>query len=472
MKVPFVGPFYQARSLNADSQRAVNCFLEMDNASPRAPVALYGTPGLTLRFTLPTGPVRGCIQDFGSTWWVGGNTVYRVLPDYTIQTIGTIGTSSGRVSMAFSGTQIIIVDGSAGYILTATAVLPITDGEFPNGVTRATFQDNYFAVAGDTSGRFYISDLADGRNWDGLDFASGEGSPDNTIGIISDHGELWLFGDNSAEPWTNTGNPDFPFQRATNAFIEAGTAAGDSICKLDNSLFWYGQDDRGAGIVWRMTGYTPVRVSNHAVEKAIQSYTTTSDAFAYSFQMEGHSFYVLTFPTEDATWVYDVATQQWFEWLWRDPNLNTLHRHRSNCHVSYGGEHLVGDWETGEVYALDFNSYTDNGDAIIRLRTAQTMEAEQKRLFYASLQVDMETGVGLAVGQGSAPLVMLRFSDDGGHTWSDIKTASVGAAGQYGGRAMFRRLGAGRNRTWELSMTDPVKFAVFGAVANVGKGSH
>lgn len=474
IRIPFVGPSYQARSLNSDAQRTINCYLEMDNASPRAPVALYGTPGTVLRFTLPTVPVRACIYEGGYSWWVAGNTVYRVDASFNILTLGTINTATGQIGIASNGGQLLIVDGVSGWIVTVSSSTldAITDPEFPNGVQRATYQDSFFLVAGDGTGKFYINETPNnGALWNGLDFASAEGSPDHTIGIISDHREVWLFGDDSAEVWINTGNADFPFQRSGNVFIEHGCAAAGTVAKADNTVFWLGADDRGSGIVWRADGYTPIRISTHALEKAIDSYDTIADAFSFAYQQEGHVFYVLTFPTAGATWCYDAATQQWHERAWRDPNTGNLFRWRANCSVFAGGRHLVGDFESGNVYELDLDAFTDNGDPILRLRATTCSENLQQRMFYSSLQVDMETGVGLATGQGSDPLMMLRYSSDGGHTWSGIKTATCGKIGEYGARAKFNRLGAGRNRVWEISMTDPVKFAVFGAVAEADQGT-
>jgi hypothetical protein len=476
MKIPFVGPAYAARSLNADAQRAVNCFLEMDNASPRAPVALYGTPGTVLRFTLGDSPVRGSIRQGDYSYWVAGDSVYRVeavtSTTYTATLLGAITTSTGQVSMASNGTEVLIVDGLAGWLATSSALTQIADADFPNGVTRAAYQDGYFIVTGDGTQKFYINETPNtGSAWNGADFGSAEGSPDNTVGLISDHRELWLGGSKSFEVFVNTGNTDFPFERSGNTFIEHGCASGATLDKLDNTVFWLGADDLGTGIVWRAQGYTPTRISNHALEKAIQGYSTISDAFAFTYQQEGHGFYVLTFPTAGKTWVYDVATNEWHERAWRNPSTNELTRWRPNCYVFFNDEHLVGDFETGKVYALDLDTYTDNGDPLLFLRTTQCLNAEKARLFLEELIIDMETGVGLATGQGSDPQIMLRYSKDGGRSWSGIKTKSMGAAGEYARRVKFGPMGAGRDWVFEVSITDPVKRAIFGAFARVTKGS-
>jgi hypothetical protein len=473
MRIPFVGSSATARSLNADAERSVNCFLEYDQGNPRAPIALYGTPGLVLRATLGTSPVRGVLVCGSYAYWVGGNTVYRMDTAYAVTTLGTIGTASGRVGLAQNGTEVLIVDGATGWIATSTTLTQITDVDFPNGVTKATCQDGYFLVNGDGSGSTYWNETPNtGTAWNGLDFGTAEGSPDASVGILSDHRELWIFGTQSAEIWVNTGDADALFQRSGNTFIEQGAASGDTVQAMNNTVYWLGKGKDGQGIVFRAEGYQPRRISTHALEHAILGYATISDAFAFCFQMAGHSFYALTFPTADATWLYDAATEQWVEWLWRDSADNLLHRHRSNCCVFFNGQHLVGDWETGEVYSLDLDTYTDAGDPIKRIRATQATHAGGKRLFFGQLTIDMETGVGLTSGQGSAPLLMLRYSNDGGHTWSNEKTASIGAIGNYGARVRFGPSGSARGgRVWEISMTDPVKFAVFGADVDVEAGT-
>jgi hypothetical protein len=312
-----------------------------------------------------------------------------------------------------------------------------------------------------------VTQLLDGLSVDPLDFASAEGDPDGLVSLIVDHREAWLFGSNSIEVWYDAGLPDFPLQRIQGAFNEIGCAAPYSVAKLDNGLFWLGSDARGRGIVYRANGYTGVRVSTHAVEWQIQQYTDLSDAIGYTYQQDGHAFYVLIFPSAQTTWVYDVATQAWHERAgWSNGDFV---RHRSNCQVVYDDKVIVGDFENGNIYAFNLDVYADNGDIQKWLRSWRALPTgtnNLKRSAQHTLQIDCETGVGLNTGQGDDPQIMLRFSDDGGHTWSNERWMSMGKVGEYYKRSFARRLGMTlklRDRVYEISGTDPVKIAIMGA---------
>lgn len=468
LRIPFVGPSYEARSISADAQRAINCYVEVDGNTPRAPLALYGTPGLLLRGTIGDGPVRAIVREGSFLYAVSGQQVYKIAliaGVYTPTSLGFIGTVSGPVSIASNGAQILIVDGTGGWIITTAtgAFTSIVSAGFPTGVTRATYQDQYFIVTGNGTQKFYISKLADGLTWNALDFASAEGAPDVLVNCIAVHRELWLFGDTTVEIWLNTGNPAFPFERSGNTFMERGCAAADTVARIDNTLVWLGKDDRGGPVVWKANGYAPIRISTHALEKAMQNYGNFTDARAFSYQQEGHEFYVLTFTSDDHTWVYDATTGYWHERAWRDPATTALKRWRGACHVFFNQDNIVGDHTTGKIYALKLDTYTDDGNPIYRLRTAVPQESNQERLFFSFLQIDMETGTGGTIS--------LRYSNDGGFTWSGVKDASAGAVGDYSARCIFRNLGSGRNRAWEIGTLSNAKFAVIGAVVEAQKGT-
>lgn len=467
IRIPFVGPAYETRSPNQSDQRLINWYVEATEQGGKTEFTLYPTPGLVLGATIGAGPIRGALEINGyRAYVVSGNEVFRVADGFVVAKAGSIGSASGQVGMAYNGDQVLIVDGQSGYIvdITANTVTQIADVDFPTGVTWAQYLDRYFIVGGDGSGRFYISDIADGSGWVGTEYASAEGDPDPLIAGIVDHRELFLFGDNSFEIWMNTGNNTFPIERSGNAFGETGCAAVHTLRKADNTIFWLGRDRRGDGIVWRMNGYDPVRISNHALEWEIRHYPRIDDAIAFTFQTDGHSWYVLNFPSADKTWVYDIAGGYWHEWLSFDAARGEFHRHRANSHFMLGRAHVVGDWQNGNLYVLSPDVYTDNGQTIRRVRSTYAEDSDMRRVFYASMQLDLQSGVGLPVGQGSDPKMMLRWSNDGGHTWSNTRTATMGRTGQYGARCIWNRLGNGRARLWEISVTDPVNAVVLGAV--------
>jgi hypothetical protein len=221
-----------------------------------------------------------------------------------------------------------------------------------------------------STNQFYISGSND-ITFDALDFASAESNYEPIVRLMANHGELLIFKETVTEIWRASGDVDFPFARDTNAAIEQGCAAPRSAAAMDNTVFWLGKNREGGGIVWRLNGYTPQRVSTDAIEYAIASYPTISDAIAYSYQQEGHTFYVLTFPSGNATWVYDAATQLWHQRAYLDPGTGTLGRHRSNCHMYFAGLHVVGDCITGDLYALDLDYFYDRAsDPMPAIRAA------------------------------------------------------------------------------------------------------
>lgn len=471
MKTPILGSAYVARSINAADNRMVNLFPEIIPEGGKEPGFLQRAPGLKFLQTVGTGPIRGlwAHQTNGSDFYVAsGQGFYKLTGTTATPTLlGTI-TGTGPVSIADNGTQIFIACNPDGYIYNefTNVFAQITDPDFAGAVT-VSYLDGYFVFNQPNSQIIWVTQLLDGTSVDPLDFASAEGSPDGVVGILSDHRELWVFGTDSVEVWYDSGATDFPLQRIQGAFNEIGCVAPFSIAKLDNGIFWLGTDARGQGIVYRANGYTGQRVSTHAIEWQIQQYGNISDAVAYTYQQDGHAFYVLNFPTGNTTWVYDVSTQAWHERAGFDNGGFT--RHRGNNQCNFGGAIIIGDYETGNIYQFDLNVYADNGQAQKWLRSWRALPTGQnnlRRTAQHSLQIDMESGVGLNIGQGSDPEVMLRWSDDGGHTWSNEHWSPVGKIGEYYKRVFFRRLGMTmkiRDRVYELSMTDPVKIAIMGA---------
>lgn len=473
MQTPILGSAYVARSVNAADNRMVNLFPEVLQEGKTA-AYLQRVPGLVLRATLGVGPIRG-MNAFGDYLYVAsGSSLYRVDQAYNSTLLGTLA-NDGPVSMANNGTQLFIACNGPSYIYNTStlAFQQITDPDFPGALT-VSYLDGYFVFIEPNSQRVWVTSLNDGTMIDPLDFASAEGDPDGLVSSIVDHSEVWLFGTNSVEVWYNSGAADFPLQRIQGAFNEIGCAATFSVAKLDNGLFWLGADARGKGIVYRANGYTGQRISTHAVEWQIQGYANIDDAVAYTYQQDGHSFYVLNFPSANATWVYDVATGAWHERAGFDNGIFT--RQRGTCQASFAGDILVGDYQNGRVYAYDINYHQDYDRPQRWLRSWRALPTNAnnfKRTAQHSLQIDIESGVGLdGTVQGSDPQIMLRWSDDGGHTWSNEHWAEMGKLGRYNTRVFFRRLGMTmklRDRVYELSGTDPVEINIMGADLILGQ---
>lgn len=470
---PFLGGSFNGRSLSFDAQRTVNLYLEAsESGTSRSPAMLIGTPGLLLWTALAGGRVRGMIA-FSDTVSiiVCGTNVWKVSNTKTATLIGTVIDEGPIVSMASNGQIVMMVGGLLGYFIDPTAgtVIPITDLDF-QGATNVYFVDGYFVFNKLDTGQFQITQLY-GTDIDGLDYATAEGAPDPIVSLIVDHREVWLLGTETVEVWINAGSPDFPFQRVQGAFLEVGCAAQYSVAKMDNSIFWLARDERGFGTVQRAVGYSSARISNHAVETAILSYSRVDDAVAYTYSQEGHNFYMLTFPTAGATWCYDASTNLWHERAYRDPVTAQLTRHRSNCQMNFAGLTLVGDWEAGNIYALDLDTYTDNGATIARIRVCPHIAGSNKFMFHQSLELLMQAGVGSSTGQGSDPQAMLSWSNDGGYSFGNELWASIGKIGERRARVKWRRLGKARDRVYKVVVTDPIPVAFIGCELTVIEGA-
>lgn len=465
MKVGLVGPSYNERSLPFDAQRTINLYPTIDESGQGKEVnALYGTPGLLLFATCGGGNVRNnfCAAN-GRAFVVSGSALYEIDSAGTATSRGTLNTSSGNVSMDENGTQLAICDGVDVYIFTyaSNAFAEVADGDLPSSGTMC-FIDGYFVVSKNSSGAFYLSSLYDGTAWDPLDFATAESSPDDLVRVYNAMGQLWLFGKKTTEIWSNVGGSGFPFERINGAKIEVGCAAAHSVVGMDNSVFWVGQDGRGNGMIFRAQGFQPQRISTHAIEYILQQVSDLTQLKAYTYQQDGHVFYVLTGTGLSTTLVWDNATNQWHERAFLNSS-GEYETHLSNCHMFAFNKHLVGDRASGKVYEQDLDIYDDNGSAIKRQRIFTHIGDEGKRFKVRSLRVDFERGVGLSTGQGSNPLATLRVSKDGGRSWSNEYSASIGALGVRKPACAWNRLGYFELFTAELTITDPVKVAICGS---------
>jgi len=475
MRVPLFGGSYEARSIIANAQRCVNLYPEKNPEDSPSPYTYYPTPGLTLLATPPTQAAgRGLYATTnGKLYAVVGNTVYNVDSSFVMTVIGTIGTTTNPVSMVDNGLDAVLVDGTlnTGYqINLGTNVMTVISSPGFYGADRVDYMDTYLLFNRPDTKEFYISG-SNAVTFDPLDLAAKTGFPDLLQAVIVMQREIWLIGQRTTELWYNSGSADFPFQRMPGSFVEHGCVAKYSVAMQDLSVYWLSQDEQGQRMVLAGTGYQAKRISTHAIEKEFSEYTTVSDAIGHTYQQQGHTFYVLSFPSADKTWVYDVSQGLWHERAWSDSNGN-LHRVRGAFHAAVYGKNIVQDWETGKLYELSLSSFTDDGDDVVRIRSgAHLVGGNFNRVSYLSFTADIQVGTDDGSIDGTSasnpPKVSLRWSDTRGATWGSPITQSLGAVGQFATTVTWHRLGMARDRVFELSWSVPAAVALNGAFINV-----
>jgi hypothetical protein len=375
---------------------------------------------------------------------------------------GGVGTYTVSASQTVSSTTIFAMNWT---------VLPANDGPFEGGGT-VDITDNYFVYNKPDSQLWAATDLLSPIT-DPLSFASKDGSPDDLVSIIVDRREVYLLGEMSSEVWINSGAVPFPFTRIPGTSTQQGIAAQYSMSRMGNSFAYVSKNNRGEAMVVRMNGYFPERISTHAVETTLVN-QNVSNAIAWTYQLEGHEVYVVTFPSigdNGLTWAFDNTTGLWHKWLYRN-NQNEYERHRGNCCAFFNQQVLVGDYQNGKIYQLSRNYYTDDGQPIRRIRRAPHITSDLQRQYFHELQIQFQPGVGLSTGQGDDPQAMLRWSNDGGSTWSNEYWTSIGKQGKYLNRAIWRRLGFSRDKVFEVSISDPVKAVIISANLKAEAGEN
>jgi hypothetical protein len=456
---------YEHRSRQVASRRLVNCFAELMPPLSKSPHALMRAPGIHSWVTLPAGPVRGMGVHKGALYVVAGSTLYSVSSVGTVIPIGAV-SGGDPVRMASNSTQLVVVSWPNGYIYDGT-LAPITDVDFTSrGASDVGMVDNFAIYVTRGSQRWFASDLDNASSIGNLSYADAIGGPDNLNSVLIDHRQIFLFGDETVEIWYNAGgDPDFPFLREQNGFIEVGCAAAGSPAKADNTVFWLDNHR----VARRLNDYTPARISTHAIEQEWSEYATVSDATGFTFVHEGHWFYVLTFPSADATWVYDIATNEWHE---RSSRYADGHdgAWRVACAAYCYGLNLVGDTESSRIGFIDAETYTEWGDMLRMEWTYPAVYTDSRRAFHHRLQIDFQAGVGLTTGQGAMPEVMLYTSDDGGVSFTAVPSRSIGNIGEYQKRAIWCRLGSSRDRVYRAAVSDPVQVTVWDTQLEVEGG--
>lgn len=474
----FVGPSYVSHSSIADGERTVNWYverLEVEGGSTQ--LALYPTPGVETLVTATTAPGRAHLVAKGREFAVIGTTFGEVSADGTTFTSrGTVAIDSSPATLSYNGDgggQVFVTSGNNGYLFTlATNVF----AQVRTGATAmGAHLDGYFLALDTATSTLFLSDLLNGATWDPTQFAQRSTAPDAWIAVKILDRYVYLFGSQTSEVWYNAGTFPFPFKLHPSGLIPYGIAAAFSATDVGGSLCWLAKTAQGQGAVLQASGFTPQVISTFALQVALGSYSTLSDAVGDTYEDLGHTFYVLTFPTANATWTYDAtptlqltSAQKWAErgtWISESNRYDAWH---PLYHAFVNGQHRMLDRSSGAIFRVSSDLGVDvESRPLRRLRRPPGLWAENQRLVVSEFAVDLETGVGLVTGQGSDPQISLRISRDGGKTWGSERWRSAGAMGEYTTRVRWVRCGSARHWVPELLVTDPIPWRVLGARVRV-----
>lgn len=472
----FIGGSYPAAAVTLDAERTVNWFLEKsESRGATAPACLLPTPGVTTLATGASGAGRGHFYMDGREFCVIGSAFYEVSNAGALTLRGTVTLESSPVTISSNGDgggELFITSGTGGFLFRLSTNTLSSIAALSGKAYMGDALDGYFLSLDGATSTVYASELLDGTTWNtGTVFAQRSAAPDPWVALKVLGNYVWLMGTQTSEVWYNEGGT-FPFTLHPSGRVPYGIAAPFSVAVGEAAIYWLGASRDGAGYVMRSTGFSPEKISTPAMELRIGEFAKISDAVGECYTMDGHSFYVLNFPVQGISWCYDSRSGQWHErgtWI-AENNAYTSWRPRFIAHAF--GQHRVLDASGNKLYRLGRDVGTDVEDRPIRrLRRAPALQQENQRIFYSSIEVDLEPGLGAVTGQGSDPQMALRYSNDGGKTWSPEIWRDAGALGEYSKRVRWVRMGQARRRVFEVSVTDPIPWRLTNAYLQIGQGA-
>jgi hypothetical protein len=453
LSIKFIGPSEHLRDARRACQRSVNLFMSRgEGLGEDRALILASTPGLQTFLTLTGKTIRGAYVAVDRMFVVADKYLYEVDADATYVQRGQLLSTTGFVSMVHGRDQLVLVDGSSGYVmnLISNGFDRITDSDW-RGSRWVEEMDGYFIFVAPDSDQFYLSQIDDATSLDALDFSSADAQQDLIVTLRVHKRELYLFGQNSTEVWVNSGDPDFPFVRYNSTPIDVGCVGIRAATNTIDSLIFVGRTEAGQGYVYQMNAHQPVRISTIAVETALAQSDDISQASLWCYHVGGAEFVAVNAPGMDTTWVYDTSTQVWHE----------------------RGELVAGEWTpyradmvvhmAGTHYACaEDKMYTVAGTSIAG--TPLTRERTLPHLFKPSLEPLNYRSLELACATGEGGNITLEISNDGGHNFGPPLERSLGATGRFMQRVRWMWLGASRDRVFRLRCTDDIDLTIYSGV--------
>ena len=461
LNIPLNGPTYTNRSLAAGAQHTQNFYLELNPLGNEQSV-LMPFPGCKAFGTAGNGKGRGMFEHNGVAYTVSGTELYSVASNGSTTLIGTI-VGTNRVGLESDGTNLVITNGSSKpYQYNGTTLSQGTDTDLPDANTVTYLNDR---VIYDRDAGLAFADLNDPLTVNSANVLNTNTTAAGCVGVIAKGQLVHAFCSDSIEPsyFVQTGTP--PYSRANNAVEEGvGSDAPYSIAKNKDFIYFLGVDR----VPYQRSGTTSRSIGNPAIGQEIEKYTKTDDAYGICFNFDAQFFYLLTFPTAQATWLYNQNSGLWTSLTFYPDSGAHLMAGYCYCY----GKHLVSDRRNGSIYELDFDTFTDDGEIIQRIRTTRSISSKDfgapgRELFMNSLKLVIEPGVSLV---SEASDLIMEYSDDNGKTWSSQRFHSIGEQGDFTWVIEWFGLGSFYKRIFRFTMTDAVKWVLVSLDADIEVG--
>lgn len=444
--------FNHKAAAGASVHRLINGYAQRQPRSSRSKALVRGSPGISSWVAVGTGPIRGGIEMNELLYVVSGQELWRVDEDGTTTPLGSGIAGDDVIGIAQNGFEIVIVNGRNifSYLLADNTFIQVAAaGAF--AADTVTFLNSVFVFEKKGTNQFFVSGVMDGRTYDILKYASAEANPDFLSGTRQIGGLLYVFGKKSIELWDHTGAAAFPFSAIKGAVVNRGAAASKAQCEQDTMLFFLG-DDR---VFYQMRGQSHIRVSQEGIESIWKEYGTVDDAYCFSWNWEGSKFVSITFPSENATFTYDLKERLWHERSSYDgtPNVNKwgvasvipVYNTLACCDVT---SNKVGKMEPGV--------YTEFGNTLLLTAITPPLYDNNRQIGIPALELTCKTGFG-----GS---VIFSYAKDGGYNFAPEQTVSLGEIGDFKKRVRVTRLGTARQWVFKFQISDAVERELSGLI--------
>lgn len=396
---------------------------------------------------------------------VTNQKIFRVTSTPTAADVTGTGVPESLIRPVFAdvlGTSLYGANGGRVFgIPAASPAAYIADADAPTAVRFIATLNRKLVALQDASELFDWSEPGTPEDWTGMT-ATLENQPDLGLSMFSSAGYLWFHGQSSIEVWRDDGST---FAREGQGAIQRGSLARYSVAEINGSFYWIDNNRE----VCRLTGFTVSVIGNPNLSRYLKSFSTVADATGDYLKVEGRHFYMLNFPTEEKTLVYDIGLNAWYEWGYWNAGTAEYEAFRGKCVADAPdwNKTLVGDRSSSVIWEM--SGTTDGGDDIRTLITTDAIDHGRPDLnkFCSEIVLQFKRADTSATPNN----MIIKWRDDGKTTWSNERTVAIEASSQTDLIVKVRRPGKYHTRVWQFIMSDATQAALIGAWETYEYGS-